>query len=171
MEHRGRAYLYLFLALIIFAAGPSLKAQMSEDAVKAAYLLNFLRFTRPPESLSTIDKVQICIVGTSEGGDYKAIEKKAVWERPVALSVVSLGGALEGCHLAYFLRGYPPPINSWPNSLVITVGEEEDFCNRGGTIRFFRRDGRIGFEVSRSSGERRGVSFGSGLLKLAQIYD
>ena len=54
---------------------------------------------------------------------------------------------------------------------VLVVGDGDDVLDAGGTVRLFREDNRVRFEVSLKAADRAGLRVSSRLLKLAKIYD
>ena len=54
------------------------------------------------------------------------------------------------------------------NSAVMTVGESDDFIDRGGMIRFTLDQGKVRFEINLKAADPAGLKFSSRLLLLAK---
>lgn len=55
------------------------------------------------------------------------------------------------------------------NQPILTVGETNDFINRGGIIRFVLSAGRIHFQINPDAAQRASLRVSSKLLRLAEI--
>lgn len=169
-------------AVSLFAAAPAASgtagAQVGEDELKAAFLYNFVKFVEWPceSATSGCEEIWIGFLGrdpvsdileeTVEGkrvrGHRIRIQRFASLEevREVQLLFVC-PGSVDVAVLAESLRDRP----------VLTVGQSDDFSERGGIVRLFLEGRRMRFEINPAAAKRHGIRVSSELLALARIYD
>ena len=148
-----------------------------EYQVKAAFLLNFARFTEwPPAAFSSADApIQICVLRENPFGEIlsETIRQETAGGRPLRARIIDSFPEAERCHLLFVPRGQTrraAPLIARPAPLV-TVGESSDFLQAGGTINLFLEDGRVRFAINQEAAARQGVRFSSHLLRLARTPD
>lgn len=153
-------------------AGPSL-----ESRVKAAFVLNFVQFTRWPEE-SLGKKEDPLVIGVLdpdrlEGMLEKTVEDRVVQGRKLEVRHFAKPEQVRGCHV--LVVGDNPPeglsklLGELRNQSVLTIGEQTDFMEAGGVIRFFIEDRKVRFEINTAAAERAKLQISSKLLKLAKV--
>jgi hypothetical protein len=169
--------LALALSLASAAVRPAQTQQpMSEAALKAAFLVNFARFTDwPPGDPPAAADLTFCVydpavhdalaaiaAGQTVGARRLAVVRIAVTEAvPRVCSLAYFGGlsGREAQQVAQALRG----------TAVLSVGDSADFTRAGGIIHFFLEGGRMRFAVNIDAAERARLRLSSKLLSLARI--
>lgn len=168
----------LLAILIFFATGntPASFAQsagLSEYHVKAAFLYNFAKFVRWPETAFADESApfNLCIIGVEPfiRARETLIDKRI---RGHQVEVRRLDGVDSGmgCHMLFVGAEESATVGSLLPALgdhTLTVGESSDFIGRGGVINLKAIDNKVRFEIDRAGGERYGFKFSSQLLKLA----
>jgi hypothetical protein len=147
----------------------------TEYEIKAAFLLNFAKFTEwPPSKFSNADAPLIFgILGDDpfDGQLDKMLKDKTIGGRHVRLErykspaeaknahVVFVGGAdkRKAGSLAAALKG----------SSVLTVSDADQFAESGGMIGFKTVSNRIRFEINTKAAEKENIKISSKLLSLA----
>jgi hypothetical protein len=70
-------------------------------------------------------------------------------------------------------RGEPVDLrtlaSATPGSPVLTVGDSEGFCQRGGAIDFYLEDGKVRFEMNLDVIEHLGLRVSSSLMRLGRL--
>lgn len=161
----------LVLALLLLAtAEPRAQAVSLEYQVKAAFLLNFLRFVEWPASAPP-GPLTICVAGRNPLGTFldETVRDETVGGRSILTRVI-----LEpepGCHMVFVPRGAATTayLRAGRNSPVLTVGEIPAFIDMGGIINFIVEDGNVKFEISPHAAERAQLRISSRLLQIARI--
>lgn len=152
-------------------------SQVDEYQVKAAFLLNFVRFVDwPPTAFeSASSPIVIGIVGEDPFGDEidRLVEHKTVNGHAVEIRRFHDWKSLGKCHVL-FVSGSDRQqaakvIDAVRRSAVMTVGEAEGFAQAGGICNFTREGARIGFEINVNAATRAGLTLSSRLLALARI--
>lgn len=145
----------------------------SEYEVKAAFLLNFVKFVAWPQ---LVDRAQapafnICILGDNPFGRSldRITEGETVNRRPIAVKHIRKFTA--GCEVL-FIAGSERDTAGILNQTgpgVLTVGESPDFLRDGGMINFVVDDRRVRFDVNRKAAERASLQISSRLLSVARV--
>ncbi len=161
-----------------FASPHAVRAQTSADAdrsleygVKAAFLLNFIRFTTWPTGQIPTDRVEVCVVGNNPFGDQldRVLKGRREGGRILASRNAKPTDDLSSCQIVYLpdspasasvlasLRGKP----------VLTVGEQADFHNAGGVIRLYVEQDKVRFTIHNGIAQRAGLQLSSRMLSVA----
>jgi hypothetical protein len=172
--------LLLLRALLpaVSVCGSAVRAEAaanSEYQVKAAFLYNFMKFVDwPGDGLSTPGTVTLGILGKDPFGEaLDEVRGKTVKGRRVV--VVHLRGIdeLKECDLLYICaseRGRLSQIlKAVQNARVLTVADQDGFCQAGGMINLLFVKNRVGFEVNVAAASRARFRVSSQLLKLARL--
>ncbi|MCQ8106011.1 YfiR family protein [Methylomonas sp. SURF-2] len=142
-----------------------------EAAVKTAFLYNFFKFIDWPEAIAGQDAFSLCTTENDNLGDSLTIlQAKTIANKPMRIRREVNINDLKNCHLVFIgaskhasaviqkLRGLP----------VVTVGDQPDFIDQGGTISLMQSDNRLNFEINLAAANTNGVHIGAQLLKLAK---
>lgn len=152
--------------------------QNQEYALKAAFMLNFLKFIDWPEDVVPADSpYTVAVLGTDPFGPVldSTMSDRAVRGRAVRVvrypdieSMVRSKESIQVLFLTSSLPGGPDPaLSALATTSVLTVGDSPDFCKRGGVIGFVTLDNRLKFNVNMDSAKRMRLKVSSQLLKLA----
>jgi len=157
---------------------PSVPAaeDIGEGDVKAAFVLNFIKFVEWPSSAfaSPDAPILISVLGNDPTASALAsLDGKMASGRRVVVRKVPGLPVLERCHVLFIgaseKAALPPilgTIQRWP---ALTIADFEGFAGRGGTIGFIRRDNRIGFEINEESARNAGLKISAKLLYLGKV--
>jgi len=164
----------LFLVGILLPSALA-AASVGESDVKAAFILNFIKFVEWPSSAfsSPEDPILISVVGNDPVGDsIDGLGGKTVSGRKVVVRKARDLASLERCHILFVgasekaaLAPALGAVQRWP---VLTVGDFEGFAGRGGTIGFIRQENRVGFEINEESARKAGLKVNAKLLYLGK---
>lgn len=148
-----------------------------EYEVKAAYLLNFSRYTAwPPSALSTADssaEVVICVLGRDPFGTLldRTIADRRVLGHRVEIRRPGSPAQARQCHVAFISGDQRTEVDPWLASLrgspVLTVGEGSAFAKAGGAIAFVRAGQTVRFEANLDALRLAGLQLSSRVLALA----
>ena len=159
-----------FLPLPVLA-----ETRPGEAEVKAAFVLNFIKFVEWPSSAfrSPEDPIRLSVLGNdATGAALSSLDGKKVSGRRVVVRKVPVLAGLERCHVLFVgaseQKALAPVLHAaqgWP---VLTIADFEGFAGRGGTIGFIRQDDRIGFEISEEAARKVGLKVDAKLLYLGK---
>jgi hypothetical protein len=166
----------LGVVLALLAWTPTLQAQAPdppptlEYRVKAAFILNFVRYVDWPEDALGTGPLTICVAGRNPFGNalVETVQGETVGNRPLAVRVI-----LEpepGCHAMFIpaesaVGAYLRATRLMP---VLTIGESGDFISQGGMINFVLDGANVRFAIDQQAVERSGLRVSSRLMRLAQ---
>lgn len=152
-------------------------ASASAPAIKAAFVLNFMKFVEWPKSaFSGPDApLVLCVSGASSDliDALQSLDGRSVQGRPLSIRSDIRPGEQQSCNAAYLggdaaaMRG--ETINT--AGTVLTVGDSPGFAAAGGMIGLYSEDGKIRFEINAGSVQRSALRISSQLMKLARIAD
>jgi hypothetical protein len=164
----------LGLVLVLQVSAPA-RAQFDERQVKAAFLLNFLKFVTWPEPPAADAPLVIAVVDDDDlARALDAATRGTPGGRPVVVRTATAGQALDPVpHLLYIggsdrekLAGLLRELEGRP---VLTVSDSEGFGASGVVLNFYASDKRIRFEANTTAASRAGLRISSHLLRLARI--
>ena len=152
------------------AAGPS------EYEVKAAFLYNFARFVEWPLDAAGDDRTfVVTVLGRDPFGSAldDTLRGKMIDDKRVVVRRVLRSEDVGRSHIVFISDSekdrLPAILKSLEAAPVLTVGEMNQFAERGGVIRFKVDQDRIRLEINVAAAERSRLKISSQLLKLARI--
>jgi hypothetical protein len=163
------------LVAVVLLAPADLQAQKPTDYdIKAAYLFNFAKFLRQPETTHQ-PSFDICVLGRDDFGgaldkltaneqmngvpEHTVHLENAVAARRCAIVFISTSEADRMKQDLSDMAGYP----------VLTVSDAPHFVARGGMIEFETQARHVRFSVGLSAVTKAGLGLSSELLKVALV--
>lgn len=156
--------------LLLVQTGQTLAQSSTESQLKAAYLVNFLKYVQWPGAGKQLN---LCVFGHNdvwpflEPYDGRQVAGKRLQIRRVnnledlaACQEVFIPEA-EAQHSATILR-------SLEKIPVLTVGDDEDFLRDGGAIILVRSNGRLQFDINPDAMAQVGLKVSTPMLRLAR---
>jgi hypothetical protein len=191
---RGR-FKHVVLALAVLATGlaPSHAFPDNIDVekaatIKAAYLLNFVRYAQWPADAFEAEDSPIVLTAVGECEISRILAEVVRRSEPVNGRQVVLQHApypeseldrqefwrtLDQSHLVFVCSLGAEPLATILErcgaSKKLTVGDTPDFASAGGMIGFVIREGRIVFQANPKAIQKSQVTLSAKVLKLAQI--
>jgi hypothetical protein len=164
------------LAVISIAhavAGSTAGASASE--LKAAFVLNFVRFTDwPPEVTHRNGPIVVCVMDADVAGALQQIIKgRTANNREIQSRWTRKDVDLRGCHAAYITgldaKRSSEVITMLQDSPVLTISDDDQFAEHGGMANLFIEHDNIGIAVNMAAVQRARLQVSSKLLSLARI--
>lgn len=163
---RGKGLERLGMALALAVAPAPAVAQVSEAAVKAAYLYKMAAFvTWPPNAfVSASAPFRICVLNrTDVAAPLSELARGAqAWGRPVVVSVIASGQDASQCQILFLGDGRAPLGDSAP---VLTVTDHG--AASPGVVEFTVQQSHVRFVIHRSQADSRRLQISSKLLTVA----
>jgi hypothetical protein len=166
------------LALIViahFQSTPEAAQAVAEPALKAAFLLNFTKFTDWPEDeLAPAAPIVLCIADVEVAAALDGlVVGRSVNQHALALRRMKVEEPARGCAVLYASkldeRRTSQLVAGLGTASVLTVGDAQDFATHGGMIGLFVDDGRMRFAINRGAVQRTRLKLSAQLLTLAKI--
>ena len=165
-------------AAFILAVLPARAADVpGEYEVKAAYLYNFAKFVEwPAEAPATPPGTfVVTVVGADPFGRVleETLKGKAVGGARLVLRRARDASDVPPSHIVFVSESEHDRLGGvldrLAGSATLTVGETEDFAEKGGVIRFRMEDDRVRLDINPESARRARLRISSDLLRLARI--
>jgi hypothetical protein len=141
--------------------------------VKAAFVARFPDFVSWPQGRRATEQTRLCL---SPSHSFETLVREAAEaatgrSRPLIVHQLRMREPLGHCHVLYVApqdHDLLPQVRDQP---ILTVGDEPDFCERGGVINFRIVGGRVRFEIGLAQAQRVGLGIHPQLLQLAtRVY-
>jgi len=165
---------------VLFAGlrGASAETPSSKEyQVKAACLLNFFQYIEWPAAAfpQTSTPITIGVLGEDPFGDIleRTFQDESVQGRALVVKRSRQVEDLKDCHVLFVSKSEKNQLGEILASLrgasTVSVGDMDEFAQRGGIINFYIDSGKIRFEINPTAAQPRGIKIGAQLLKRARI--
>jgi hypothetical protein len=167
------------VAACLLFASVARPQDVTEPALKAAFVYNFAKFTEwPADVLPPTAPFSACVLGDDSVGDALArtVEGRQLGGHGISVSRVQLAGPLRACHLLY-MSGITPAqitviVTAVRGTPVLTISDSEDFPRLGGMAHVFVENGKMRFDLNLELARRARLQLSSKLLALAaHVHD
>jgi hypothetical protein len=163
------------LAFVLPLPVAGLAQDVTESALKAAYIYNFARFTEWPDPPQTSQPLALCVLGDAAVGEAleRLVKDRQLAGRAMIVSLVTTAGPKVTCHVLYVssITDVGKVVASVRDAPVLTIGDAADFTKAGGIAQFFFEHGKLQFSISRNAAKRARLQINSRLLALAQRHE
>lgn len=164
------------LIVSVLMVVPAATQSVPVPRLKAAYLLNFVRFVEwPPNAAPAGEPLIVCIINDdSVARELElTVEGRSVDGRTVTVVRLAASAPLPMCHVVYLAvsarKRSPGVIGEVKGKLALTVSDIPDFAETGGMVQLFVEGGRIRIAVNVDALQRANVRLSSRVLALATI--
>ena len=148
---------------------------LSDQQLKAAFVLNFIRYTDWPERLFAGPEtpLALCVLGGDTGTmALGGLAGKVVKGRLLQVRSVNSVDDARACHVLVVpetdLRRSIPILRALQQQPVLTISEADGFVDAGGMIGLIHSDNRLQFEVNLGVVQQAQLKASSQLLRLAR---
>ena len=149
---------------------------VTEYDVKAAFLLNFVRFVDWSDRMgSDTDKELILGIAGEDhfGNALNSIRGANIKGRTLVIKNAVDSNSLTSCDILFISSSekarLPSIMAALKNLPILTVSEIEGFAQRGGIINFFIVGNKVRFEINPDAAKHVGIHISAQLLQLARI--
>ena len=124
------------VAIVLMMRAPGLAQNVTEPALKAAFIYNFARFTAWPDEWPVSEPFVICVLGDAVGDALERVIKgRQLAAHPIVVSRATPTGPHRACHLLY-VTGIPSSqaaqmVAGLRDAPVLTISDIEGFTRRG----------------------------------------
>jgi hypothetical protein len=173
--HNSFRKLRFLLALYAAATAAHAVAPDEEVDLKAAIVLNVLRYSTWPDHSAANAPVTVGILGKTSFAKAlrPTLEGKAVDSHPIRLIEIGTPFDPRCCQAIIVALENPADLKQALSAVrgapILTIGEADRFLDSGGTVNLLEVDGHMSFEVSIEALERSGVAISSKLLRFGQV--
>lgn len=180
-KHRyGPGYWYTVLSAILLCLLPAIghadDTREAELQVRAQFVYNFANFVEwPDEAFSAPNApIRICLFGDVAFAPYlNAFAGTLIGRRPLQVDRTNeLNQIRTGCHVLYVGNDQRVRLPTFWEKIqylyVLSVGERNEFADKGGIINILRTRDRLRFEINIENALSNGLFLDSDLLALAR---
>ena len=170
-----------FLSIVVggfcFAPARGDSATQAEYEVKAAFIYNFAKYIKWPKT-STAEATKPFVIGIIGKDPFGPVlddimRGKSVQSRAVVVKRFGRVEDVADCDILFISSSEKNNLQRIFEVLrkvpVLTVGDMDQFAERGGMINLTTEENRVRFEINIEAAERAGLKPGSQLLRLARI--
>lgn len=155
------------LLLAFLSLSPSVARASEEYPIKAAFVLNFLRYISFAEERA---EITLCISGgPSVAEAFAPLSEKRV--RNMRIVVHNVDHSFEGCQALFVaedaFKSLADELTALRERGVLTIGENSGFNQHGGVIEMHESGNRIRFAINISAARGARLTVSSRLLQLA----
>lgn len=170
------ALLTVTLAWLLSSTSQSAEIDEAELQVRAQFVYNFANFVEwPDEAFSAPNApIRVCLFGEVAFAPYlNTFSGTLIGRRPLLVDrTTDLNEIRSGCHVLYVGRDQRVRLPTFWNKIqylyVLSVGERNEFADKGGIINILRTQDRLQFEVNIENALSNGLFLDSDLLALAR---
>ena len=162
------------LAILLLGRTIATAQDVTEPALKAAFIYNFARFTTWPSSAPASDSFVICVLNDTAVAEalQHAVAGRSVSDRPVSVTSVAPAAPKKACRVLY-MAGLPVAraaevVAELQEAPVLTISNIDGFASAGGMTQFFFEHGQLRFRIHLESAKRAGLQISSRLLIMAR---
>lgn len=170
--------LLIVLSGLVFPADFGLGLEGTEDQIKGAMMVNFIKFIQWPEHViqQTGGVITIGVFGNDRFGHaLDPIDGRTVGNYRLCFRRVSDLNQLADCQVLFicsseshragqiFSKVYGLPI--------LTIGEDENFLRSGGIIRFYTDKNHVRFEINKTAALEADLKISAKLIEIAAAFE
>jgi hypothetical protein len=161
--------------MLLGRALASFAQDVTEPALKAAFIYNFAKFTEwPGSTLPGKAPFAICVLG--DAAVAEAVERlsrdRTLTGRPISVLRTADASALPGCQVLYLSKvpaaTATAALASTRDFAVLTISDNEGFLQAGGIAELYFENGQLRFDVDLDAVKRAHLQISSRLLALAK---
>lgn len=164
---RGLAFAVAMALSVSMTGAAADMGAVDEYRVKAALLLNFLKFTEWPDAGSQEPLVVGVLLPDPFSSELdQAARAMKVSGRSVEIRRFRKLGDARICHILFVPRDAQYVAADLPRSGRLTVGETSTFLSSGGIISFYLQDNQVRFEIDPNAAKLAGIHINANVLQL-----
>lgn len=178
-QRRSKVPSILLCLALAGSANPRMQAadESLEYQVKAAFLLNFVKFVEWPASAFAApdSSLSICIVGADPFGNAldRLISGETVNGRRLAVERIKRTEPPKNCQVLFLSKAEREMNKTLPALApgLLTVGEGDNFLREGGMIGFVIENRRVRFDINQAAAEKADLKLSSKLMSVARSVE
>lgn len=163
---------FIIIFIMLLAPMEANTSAYNDTQIKAAYLINLIKFIDWPNNTSINDNIRICIIGDNL---FKTIEtdfeKSNISGKNIILINQKQDSQLHSCSIVYISEseksGFDSLLNSLQHYPVLTISDINKFAQNGGMIGFINYNGTIRLEINAKKLSESNFTIDKQLLDIA----
>lgn len=176
MRSAGRC-LMAFALIAILLVSRATAQTLSEQQIKAGFLLNFTRFVEWPPKAFAAHETQIVLCIVDEPSIFTALAGSVsgmnVDRRAVSVRQMKWNEDLRSCNVLFLSlkneRHTARVLQSLHGSSILTVGEQENFLESGGMIRFLVQENHVKMDLDLDAAAAEQLKVSARLIAVSHL--
>ena len=175
-------YKLMMLAVILtglaFSPTSGLGLEGTEDQIKGAMMVNFIKFIQWPEQVidQTGGVITIGVFGNDRfGNSLDPIEGRTVGAYRLSFRRINDLNQLTGCQVLFICSSETHRTSQVFSKVyglpILTIGEDETFLRSGGIIRFYTDKNHVRFEINKTAAQEAGLKISAKLIEIAAAFE
>jgi hypothetical protein len=164
------------VAIMLLQPMTAAAQDVTEPALKAAFIYNFAKFTEwPADAIAAGAPFVFCVFGDAAIGEAleRTVKGLTVGGHSIIVSLHAPDARPpDGCHIAYVSRTTSNQtakvLAGLRDASVLTISDLAGFTQMGGIAQFFFEHGRLRFDIQLAAAKRARLNISSKLLTLAR---
>jgi hypothetical protein len=160
------------LLLLVFLFSVTTRSRSQDEKLKAIFVYNFTKYINWPQKPGNF-----VIVVLGKSAIYTEIEsiasKKTVGNAAIQVINTNSPEEIMDSHIIYIPASKTNLLLSIlrksQEQHILIITEKEGSCKTGSCINFYNKDGKLGFEISKTNIENYGLGVSTDLLKLGTV--
>jgi len=146
-----------------------------EYQIRASLIFNFLQFVTWPPAETQMPTLHICVAGRDLfGSALSTLEQEIVQGRRIQVTrlVGNEEPHLEGCQVLVVNTqsvDVTPLLEAARQQSILTIGDSDDFLDKGGMISIVVENDKVVFDINRASATVARLDISSKLLRVARV--
>jgi hypothetical protein len=168
---------WIAIAVLLLMPVGGIAQDVTEAALKAAYIYNFAKFTEWPGDVPAAQPLVMCVLGDAAVGEAldRAVAGRVVAGRRIVSSRVAAAAPKQHCQVLYISGVTATQAGALVADVrdvpVLTISDVEGFTRVGGVAQLFFENGQLRFRIARESAKRARLQISSMLLTMARPND
>jgi hypothetical protein len=165
------------IAILLLLPAVGAAQDVTEPALKAAYIYNFAKFTEWSADIPATEPLVMCVLGDAAVGEalQRAVVGRVIVGHRIVTSTVAAGAAKRTCHVLYVAGMTASQAGELVADLqdlpVLTISDIDGFTRVGGIAQLFFEHGQLRFRINLASTKRARIQISSRLLIMARPND
>lgn len=166
---------YILLIMAYLVTTPPAQAATKEQKLKAAFLVQFVKYTTWPND--NLDTITIGIFGKNTFTDaFERYEGKRLHGREIVVKTIERVEEIRGCCQLLFISKYKEVevetvLNRLQHDPVLTVSEATAFSTRGGIIHLIRKGTKQKFIINITNAKKASISLDTRMQNIAYAIE
>lgn len=175
MLRRFHLYFIAFFTIVSVMFSSIAAFAVDEIMIESAFIINFTKFIEWPDSTTPAGqrKIDICVIGDSKIINAEQVFKQASFDK-LDISLVkekNISSISTHCQMLFISTSESEKIAdiilSIKDKPILTIGDTDEFIERGVMINFVIDDGKVKFVINKGAIVAAGLKVDAQLLEIA----
>jgi len=170
--------LAVILTGMVFPATFGRCLEGTEDQIKGAMMVNFIKFIQWPDHVieQANGRIIIGIFGRDSFGQaLEPLEGRTIGDYRLSIRRFDSLNQVTQCQMLFVcaseIQRTRQILNAVEGLPILTIGEAEDFLRSGGIIRFYMDKKHVRFEINKAAAVKSDLKISAKLIEIASVFE